>query len=83
MSGKDANGADASITEADVESVHGAKLTFYNAAVTDVNGYETVEHGRIKWQCWDDKCEGNMCAQEHSGETRVTVNECDHIHVRL
>ena len=52
--------------------VYTAQNSFY--AATDVNGYETVEHGRIKWQCWDDQCEGNVCAQEHSGE-QVTVNE--------
>jgi len=52
--------------------VYTAQNSFY--AATDVNGYETVEHGRIKWQCWDDRCEGKVCAQEHSGE-QLTVNE--------
>jgi hypothetical protein len=77
-SGKDENGEDASITESMLR-VYTAQNSFYNA-VTDVNGYETVEHGRIKWQCWDDQCEGyepqnpKPCAQEHSGE-QLTVNE--------
>jgi hypothetical protein len=76
-SGKDADGEDASITESMLR-VYTAQNSFYNAA-TDVDGYETVEHGRIKWHCWDEggddgQCEGNVCAQEHSGE-QVTVNE--------
>jgi len=77
--GKDANDADATITEADLR-VYTAQNDYYDAAV-DVNGYETVKHGRIRWECWDDKCEGNMCAQEHTGETRdvngVTIFTCD------
>ena len=76
-SGKDKNGEDASITESMLR-VYTAQNSFYDA-VTDVDGYETVEHGRIKWHCWDEggddgQCEGNVCAQEHSGE-QVTVNE--------
>ena len=46
---------------------------YFNITGNDVNGYETVKHGRIKWECWDEKCAGNVCAQEHTG-TMVNID---------
>jgi hypothetical protein len=57
--------------------VYTAQNSKYNA-VTDIDGYETVEFGRIKWECWDTKCAGAICAPEISGnKTSGGFYTCD------